>query len=93
MKSHAHSIHPARGDVVDSDALVDALSVRTIAVAGLGVYPQRRRVAAHGEWHQRDGDATGGRVVTNVEAFLAGARRATIAWVRPRVETGAASEG
>lgn len=38
MKSTAHLINTARGDVVDSQALINALTARQIAGAGLDVY-------------------------------------------------------
>lgn len=38
MKSTAHLINTARGDVVDSQALIDALKTKQIAGAGLDVY-------------------------------------------------------
>ena len=38
MKSTAHLINTARGDVVDSEALIDALKNKKIAGAGLDVY-------------------------------------------------------
>lgn len=38
MKSTAHLINTARGDVVDSEALIDALKNKQIAGAGLDVY-------------------------------------------------------
>lgn len=38
MKPTAHLINTARGDVVDSQALIDALAAKTITGAGLDVY-------------------------------------------------------
>ena len=38
MKPTAHLINTARGDVVDSEALIDALKTKQIAGAGLDVY-------------------------------------------------------
>lgn len=38
MKPTAHLINTARGDVVDSEALIDALKTEQIAGAGLDVY-------------------------------------------------------
>jgi lactate dehydrogenase-like 2-hydroxyacid dehydrogenase len=38
MKSTAHLINTARGDVIDSEALIDALKNKQIAGAGLDVY-------------------------------------------------------
>ena len=44
MQRHAFLINTARGDVVDEDALIEALQAGTIAGAGLDVYQQEPSV-------------------------------------------------
>lgn len=46
MPAHAHLINIARGDVVDEQALIEALSQRRIAGAGLDVYAREPQVPA-----------------------------------------------
>lgn len=84
MQNHAYLINTARGDVVDEQALVDALNNKTIAGAGLDVYEAEPSV--HPELLNMNnvvllphlGSATletrtamGMRVVENVQAFFA----------------------
>lgn len=86
MRPDAILVNTARGDVVDEQALVDALRERRIAGAGLDVYEQEP--AVHPGLLSRDdvvllphlGSATletreamGMRALANLEAFFAGA--------------------
>jgi len=85
MKPSAHLINTARGDVVDSQALIDALQARRIAGAGLDVYENEPNL--HPDFLKLDnvtllphlGSATiatrtamGEKVLANLEAFFAG---------------------
>lgn len=85
MQSTAHLINTARGDVVDSKALIKALQERWIAGAGLDVYEGEPNI--NPEFLTLDnvsllphlGSATietriamGNRVVDNIDAFFAG---------------------
>ena len=84
MKSSAFLINTARGDVVDEDALVDALATTTIAGCGLDVYEGEPNVhpglldfeEAVLLPHQGSGTvatrvAMGNMEVENIKAFLA----------------------
>ena len=85
MKPTAHLINTARGDVVDSQALINALSNRQIAGAGLDVYEGEPDI--HPGFKELEnitllphlGSATiatrtamGEKVLENLEAFFAG---------------------
>ena len=84
MKSTAHLINTARGDVVDSQALINALTARQIAGAGLDVYENEPHL--HPDFLSLDnvsllphlGSATlntrtamGEKVLANLAAFFA----------------------
>jgi lactate dehydrogenase-like 2-hydroxyacid dehydrogenase len=86
MKPTAHLINTARGDVVDSDALIDALQRKVICGAGLDVYENEPNL--HPGFLNLDnvallphlGSATiatrtamGEKVLNNLQAFFAGA--------------------
>ncbi len=85
MKTSAHLINTARGDVVDSTALIDALLKKTIAGAGLDVYENEPHL--HEGFLELEnvsllphlGSATiatrtamGEKVLANLEAFFTG---------------------
>ena len=85
MQPSAHLINTARGDVVDSKALIKALKERWIAGAGLDVYegepnidPDFRSLAnvallPHlGSATEETREAMGNRVLANIAAFFAG---------------------
>jgi lactate dehydrogenase-like 2-hydroxyacid dehydrogenase len=85
MRPDAYLVNTARGDVVDTDALVKALANGTIAGAGLDVYehepqvPEALRALPNavllphlGSATRRTREAMGRLVVENLEAFLAG---------------------
>ncbi|MBC6413492.1 MAG: D-glycerate dehydrogenase [Chromatiales bacterium] len=85
MKSSAFIINTARGDVIDNQALIDALKQRIIAGAGLDVYegePELDRgflnlenvvLLPHlGSASQETRTAMGQRVLQNLKAYLAG---------------------
>ena len=85
MRSSAHLINTARGDVVDEMALADALSRRAIAGAGLDVYEKEPEVPDSllaldqvvllphmGSGTVETREAMGFRAVANIEAFVEG---------------------
>ena len=85
MRSSAHLINTARGDVVDEMALADALSCRVIAGAGLDVYEKEPEVPDSllaldqvvllphmGSGTVETREAMGFRAVSNIEAFVEG---------------------
>ena len=85
MQSHAFLINTARGDVVDPDALVEALNNGEIAGAGLDVYEGEPAVSPAlkamdnvvllphlGSASLETREAMGMRVVANLDAFFAG---------------------
>ena len=85
MRSSAFLINTARGDVIDPEALVEALATRRIAGAGLDVYAGEPRVPAAllgldnvvllphlGSASHETRIAMGMRVIENLEAFFAG---------------------
>lgn len=85
MRKDAFLINTARGDVVDQDALIAALSARRIAGAGLDVYAGEPHLPAAllmldnvvllphlGSASHETRIAMGMRVVENLEAFFAG---------------------
>ena len=85
MRSSAHLINTARGDVVDEMALADALSGRAIAGAGLDVYEKEPEVPDSllaldqvvllphmGSGTVETREAMGFRAVSNIEAFVEG---------------------
>ncbi|WP_150047934.1 2-hydroxyacid dehydrogenase [Methylomonas rhizoryzae] len=85
MKPSAHLINTARGDVVDSQALIDALRERRIAGAGLDVYENEPKLhpgflsLENATLLPHLGSATiatrtamGEKVLANLEAFFAG---------------------
>ncbi|MCB1749617.1 MAG: D-glycerate dehydrogenase [Gammaproteobacteria bacterium] len=85
MPAHAYLINTARGDVVDQQALIDALAARRIAGAGLDVYAGEPVVPAAlktldnvvllphlGSATHETRTAMGLRVVANLDAFFAG---------------------
>lgn len=86
MKPDAVLVNTARGPVVDEAALVDALSTRRIAAAGLDVYEEEPRVhpgllklenavlLPHlGSATEETRTAMGMRVAANLDAFFTGA--------------------
>ena len=85
MRPSAHLINTARGDVVDSDALIRALKERWIAGAGLDVYEGEPNVVPGfleldnvallphlGSATEETRVAMGNRVLDNIAAFFAG---------------------
>ena len=85
MRSSAHLINTARGDVVDEMALADALLRRVIAGAGLDVYEKEPEVPNSllaldqvvllphmGSGTVETREAMGFRAVANIEAFVEG---------------------
>ncbi|WP_019867321.1 2-hydroxyacid dehydrogenase [Methylovulum miyakonense] len=85
MRPSAHLINTARGDVVDSDALIKALKERWIAGAGLDVYENEPHLnpgfleldnvtlLPHlGSASEETRVAMGNRVLANIAAFFAG---------------------
>jgi lactate dehydrogenase-like 2-hydroxyacid dehydrogenase len=85
MKPSAFLVNTARGDVIDQPALIDALRNRTIAGAGLDVYPGEPEMPAEmrelenvvllphlGSATLETRTAMGHTVIDNLEAFLAG---------------------
>ena len=85
MRSNAHLINTARGDVVDEMALADALLRRVIAGAGLDVYEKEPEVPDSllaldqvvllphmGSGTVETREAMGFRAVSNIEAFVEG---------------------
>ncbi|MDT8398958.1 MAG: D-glycerate dehydrogenase [Pseudomonadales bacterium] len=85
MQPHAFLINTARGDVVDEEALVDALEKRLIAGAGLDVYEHEPQVPEAlkamenvvllphlGSATEETRIAMGMRVIDNLEAFFRG---------------------
>lgn len=85
MRAGSYLINTARGDVVDGEALVDALASRRLAGAGLDVYADEPAVPAAlaalenvvllphlGSATGETRVAMGLRVVENLEAFFAG---------------------
>ena len=87
MKPSAYLINTARGEVIDENALVNALWFETIAGAGLDVYETEPQVSDRlrscdnvillphlGSATQETRAAMGFRVIQNLKAFFAGAR-------------------
>lgn len=85
MKPSAHLINTARGDVVDSEALIDALRKRKIAGAGLDVYENEPHLHPDfltlnnvtllphlGSATLNTRTAMGEKVLANLAAFFAG---------------------
>jgi lactate dehydrogenase-like 2-hydroxyacid dehydrogenase len=85
MKPHAYLINTARGDVVDSEALIDALRNRRIRGAGLDVYEGEPRLNPGfleldnvvlfphlGSATEETRVAMGLRVIDNITAFFEG---------------------
>ncbi|WP_367026715.1 D-glycerate dehydrogenase [Methylococcus sp. ANG] len=85
MKPHAYLINTARGDVVDSEALIDALRNRRIRGAGLDVYEGEPRLNPGfleldnvvlfphlGSATEETRVAMGMRVIDNITAFFEG---------------------
>ncbi|MGE0486124.1 MAG: 2-hydroxyacid dehydrogenase [Gammaproteobacteria bacterium] len=85
MPAHAYLVNTARGEVVDQQALIDALRARRIAGAGLDVYAGEPAVPMAlktldnvvllphlGSATQETRVAMGLRVVANLDAFFAG---------------------
>ncbi|QJD30369.1 2-hydroxyacid dehydrogenase [Methylococcus geothermalis] len=85
MKPHAYLINTARGDVVDSEALIDALRNRRIRGAGLDVYEGEPRLNPGfleldnvvlfphlGSATEETRIAMGMRVIDNITAFFEG---------------------
>ncbi|MGR9114464.1 MAG: 2-hydroxyacid dehydrogenase [Gammaproteobacteria bacterium] len=85
MKPSAHLINTARGDVVDSKALIDALRTNSIAGAGLDVYENEPNIDPDfltldnvtllphlGSATLGTRTAMGERVLANLAAFFAG---------------------
>jgi lactate dehydrogenase-like 2-hydroxyacid dehydrogenase len=85
MRPSAHLINTARGDVVDSNALIRALKERWIAGAGLDVYEGEPNIAPGfleldnvallphlGSATEETRVAMGNRVLDNIAAFFAG---------------------
>ncbi len=85
MQPRAFLINTARGDIVDEAALIDALSRRAIAGAGLDVYEDEPRISAGllaldsvvllphiGSATTESRVAMGGRVLANLTEFFAG---------------------
>jgi lactate dehydrogenase-like 2-hydroxyacid dehydrogenase len=85
MKPNAHLINTARGDVIDSQALIDALKIKQIAGAGLDVYENEPNI--HDDFLALEnvtllphlGSATletrtamGEKVLANLAAYFAG---------------------
>jgi lactate dehydrogenase-like 2-hydroxyacid dehydrogenase len=87
MRPHALLINTARGDIVDTDALVQALEAGTIAGAGLDVFENEPHVPPGllalsnvvllphlGSATVESREAMGDRALANLTAFFAGSR-------------------
>lgn len=85
MKPSAHLINTARGDVIDTQALIEALRNRTIAGAGLDVFENEPNINPQllkldnvsllphlGSATEETRIAMGHRVVDNLDAFFGG---------------------
>lgn len=85
MRPTAHLINTARGDVVDSEALINALKTGEIAGAGLDVYEGEPQLSPEflalnnvtllphlGSATEETRVAMGNRVLANIAAFFAG---------------------
>ena len=85
MKPSAHLINTARGDVVDTKALINTLIAKKIAGAGLDVYENEPNVDAGlleldnvsllphlGSATQSTRTAMGEKVLDNLEAYFSG---------------------